>query len=146
MPLVITGGWEVLSMRMSGRYAPGLYAGVTGFLALVAINAFSIPDSLTQAKERDRITVSAQLEQAQAEAAKKVADAYSKNGIANFDQLIISNYTLSNTPPRLDWRRTVDQSKKTIIYDKNRQCLGYALAGKFYFTRYYEGVCNDGTR
>ena len=133
-------------MRMSGRYAPGLYAGVTGFLALVAINAFSIPDSLTQAALRDRITAEAQLEQAQAEAAKKVADAYSRSAIANFDQLIISNYTLSNTPPRLDWRRTVDQSKKTIIYDKNRQCAGYALGGKFYFTKYYEGVCNDGTR
>ena len=133
-------------MRMSGRYAPGLYAGVTGFLALVAINAFSIPDSLIQAKERDRITAEASIEQAKAEAAKKVADAYSKNAIANFDQLIISNYTLSNTQPHLDWRRTVDQSKKTIIYDKNRQCAGYALGGKFYFTKYYEGVCNDGTR
>ncbi len=132
-------------MRMSGRYAPGLYAGVTGFLALVAINAFSIPDSLTQAAKRDRITAEASIEQAKAEAASKVADAYSKNAIASFDQLIISNYTLSNTPPRLDWRRTVDQSKKTIIYDKNRQCAGYALGGKFYFTLYYQGVC-DVTR
>jgi hypothetical protein len=129
-------------MKLSGRYAPGLYAGVTGILALVAINAFSIPDSLQQSKERDRITADAQLEQAQAEAAKKVADAYSKNAIANFDQLIISNYTLSNTPPRLDWRRTVDESKKTLIYDKNRQCVGYALNGKFFFTKYYDGVCN----
>lgn len=133
-------------MKMSGRYAPGLYTGVTGFLALVAINAFSIPDSLTQAALRDRITADAQLEQTKAEAAKKVSDTYSKNGIANFEQLIISNYTLSNTPPKLDWRRTVDQSKKTIIYDKNRQCVGYALGGRFYFTKYYEGVCNDGTR
>ncbi len=133
-------------MRMSGKYAPGLYAGVTGFLALVAINAFNIPDSLSQAKERDRLNAEAQLEQAQAEAAKKVADAYSKNGIANFDGLIISNYTLSNTPPRLDWRRTVDGSKKTLIYDKNRQCVGYALGGKFFFTLYYQGVCNDVTR
>ena len=133
-------------MRMSGRYAPGLYAGVTGFLALVAINAFSIPDSLTQAALRDRITADAQLEQTKAEATKKVADAYSKNAIANINELIISDYTLSNTPPHLDWRRTVDQSKKTLIYDKNRQCAGYALGGKFYFTKYYEGVCNDGTR
>ena len=133
-------------MKMSGRYSPGLYAGVTGILALVAINAFSIPSSLEQAEERSRITAEAQLEQTKAEAAKKVADAYSKNAIANINELIISDYTLSNTPPHLDWRRTVDQSKKTIIYDKNRQCAGYALGGKFYFTKYYEGVCNDGTR
>jgi hypothetical protein len=129
-------------MKLSGRYAPGLYAGVGGILAIVGINAFTIPDSLQQTALRDRITADAQLEQAQAEAARKVADSYSKNGIAHFDQLIISNYTLSNTPPRLDWRRTVDQSKKTIIYDKNRVCVGYALAGKFFFIRYYTGVCN----
>jgi len=133
-------------MKISGRYSPGLYAGVTGFLLLVGINAFSIPDSLQQAKQRDQISSETELEKTKAEAAKKVADAYSKNAIANINELIISDYTLSNTPPHLDWRRTVDQSKKTLIYDKNRQCAGYALGGKFYFTKYYEGVCNDGTR
>ena len=129
-------------MKLSGRYAPGLYAGVTGILALVAINAFSIPDSLQQSKERDRITADAQLEQTKAEATKKIADAYSKNSVANFNQLIISNYTLSNTPPRIDWKRSVDPNKKTFIFDKNRVCVGYALGGKLYFSQYYEGVCN----
>lgn len=130
-------------MRMSGRYAPGLYAGVTGILALVAINAFSIPDSLQQASERSRITADAQLEQTKAEAAKKTADAYSKNAIANFDQLIIDGYTLNNRPPGLNWK-LIDPFKKTIIFDQHRQCAGYALQGKFYFTKYYEGVCNNG--
>lgn len=131
-------------MKMSGRYAPGLYAGVTGILALVAINAFSIPSSLQQSAERDRLTADAQLEQTKAEAAKKVADAYAKNGIANFDQLIVKDYTFGHKPPRIDWHRTVDPSKKTIIYDKNRLCVGYALGGHFYFTEYYQGVCNNG--
>lgn len=130
-------------MKMSGRYAPGLYAGVTGILVLILINAFSIPDSLQQAKERDRLTAFSQLELAQAEAAKKIADAYSKNGIASFDQLIIDGYTLSNTPPGLNWK-LIDPRKKTMIFDQYRQCAGYALQGKFYFTRYYEGVCNNG--
>jgi hypothetical protein len=130
MPLTSVGGMRRgVQMKISGRYSPGLYAGVTGFLLLVGINAFSIPDSLQQAKQREQISAETELEKTKAEAAKKVADAYSKNAIANFDQLIISNYTLSNTPPRLDWRRTVDQSKKTLIYDKNRQCVGYALGG-----------------
>lgn len=128
-------------MKMSGRYAPGLYAGVTGILVLFVINGFSIPDSLQQAAERDRITASASLELAQAEAAKKVADAYSKNAIASFDQLIIDGYTLSNTPPGLNWK-LIDPRKKTMIFDQYRQCAGYALQGKFYFTKYYEGVCN----
>lgn len=81
-------------------------------------------------------------EKTQAESDKAIADAYQKNQIANFDQLIISNYTLSNTPPKLDWQRSVDSSKKTIIYDRYRKCIGYAKNGKFYFTLYYKGVCD----
>jgi hypothetical protein len=130
-------------MKISGRYAPGLYAGVTGILALVAINAFTIPDSLNATKERDRIAAETQLEQAKAEAAKKVAEAYSQNAIANYDQLIIDGYTLNNTPPRLNWK-LLDPFKKTFIFDQHRQCAGYVLQGKFYFTKYYEGVCSNG--
>jgi hypothetical protein len=106
------------------------------------INAFSIPDSLKQAQERDSYRNQAELEKAKAESAKKAADAYSQNGIANFDQLIISNYTLNNQPPRIDWKHTVDPSKKTFIFDRNRLCIGYAQQGQFYFTKYYQGVCN----
>ncbi len=130
-------------MKMSGRYAPGLYAGVTGILALVAINAFTIPSSLTAASERDRIAAETQLEQTKAEAAKKVANAYSQNAIANYEQLIIDGYTLNNTPPRLNWK-LIDPFKKTFIFDQYRQCAGYVLQGKFYFTKYYEGVCSNG--
>ena len=132
-------------MRISGRYSPGLYAGVTGFLLLVGINALSIPDSLNQARERDRITADAQLEQTKAETAKKIADTYSKNQIANFNKLILIRYTLSSAPPHLDWTRSVDPNKKTVIYDRHRRCIGYAYRGKFYFIKYYdEGVCKNG--
>jgi hypothetical protein len=130
-------------MKMSGRYAPGLYAGVTGILALVAINAFTIPSSLNAASERERINAEATLEQTKAENAKRVASAYSQNAIANFDQLIIDGYTLTNQPPRLNWK-LIDPFKKTFIFDQYRQCAGYALQGKFYFTKYYEGVCSNG--
>ncbi len=131
-------------MKISGRYSPGLYAGVTGFLLLIGINAFSIPDSLQQASVRDRLTAEAELEKTKAEATKKVADAYSKNAIANFDQLTVTDYTLSNTPPQMDWRHSVDPTKKTFVYDKYRRCTGYALNGKFFFVLYYSGVCNNG--
>ena len=129
-------------MKLSGRYSFGLGAGVSGFLLLMLINAFSIPDALKQASDKDLYRTQAELEKTKAESAKKAADAYSKNGIANFDQLIISNYTLSNQPPRIDWKHTVDPSKKTFIFDKNRLCIGYAVKGQFYFTKYYQGVCN----
>ena len=129
-------------MKLSGRYSFGLGAGVSGFLLLMLINAFSIPDALKQASDKDLYRTQAELEKAKAESAKKAAEAYSKNGIANFEQLIISNYTLSNQPPRIDWNHTVDPSKKTLIFDKNRLCIGYAQQGRFYFTKYYQGVCN----
>jgi hypothetical protein len=129
-------------MKISGRYSPGLHAGVMGFLLLVGINAFTIPNSLSTAKERDRIAAEAELETTKAEAAKKVADAYAKNKITKFKQLIVKDYTLSNTPPKMDWRHSVDPTQKTVIYDKYRRCTGYAYQGKFYFTLYYTGVCN----
>jgi hypothetical protein len=132
-------------MKMSGRYAPGLYAGVTGVLALVAINAFSIPSSVHQASEREQLRASAQLEKARIEAAKEIATAYSDNQIASFEQLIIDGYTLNNQPPSLNWK-LLDPFKKTFIFDQSRQCAGYALQGKFYFTKYYQGVCENGTR
>jgi len=131
-------------MKISGRYSPGLYAGVIGFLLLVGINSFTIPNSLKQAEERERLMAEAETEQTKAESAKKVADAYSKNAIANFDTLTVNDYTLSNTPPRIDWRHTVDPAKKTVVYDKYRKCVGYAYQGKFFFTLYYEGVCTNG--
>jgi hypothetical protein len=81
-------------------------------------------------------------EKSQAQSAKAIADAYQKNQIATFEQLVINDYTLNNTPPRLDWQRTVDPNKKTLIYDRYRRCVGYALNGKFYFTLYYKGVCD----
>ena len=129
-------------MKFSGKYSFGLGAGVSGFLLLILINAFTIPDSLKQASDKDLYRTQAELEKAKAESAKKAADAYSQNGIANFEQLIISNYTLSNQPPRIDWNHTVDPTKKTFIFDKNRLCIGYAIKGQFYFTKYYQGVCN----
>jgi hypothetical protein len=130
-------------MKISGRYSPGLYAGVTGFLLLVGINAFTISNSLQLATERDRLTSEAQLEQTKAEQAKKIADAYADNQITTFDTLTVSDYTLSNQPPRIDWSHTVDPTRKTIIYDKFRKCAGYAYQAKFYFTKHYEGVCNN---
>jgi hypothetical protein len=123
-------------MKLSGRYSPGLYAGVGGILTIVAINSLSIPNSLQ-----------AQLEQTRAETARKVADAYSENNIANVDELIISDYTLNNNPPKIDWQNTVDKTQKTFVYDKFRRCVGYAYQGKFLFVKYYnEGICENATR
>jgi hypothetical protein len=100
--------------------------------------------SLTTAKaSSDNITWwHTEQEKLQAESAKAIADAYKKNQIANFDQLIVSDYTLGQNPPRINWQHSVNPARKTFIYDRYRKCVGYALKGKFYFTVYYKGVCD----
>jgi hypothetical protein len=85
---------------------------------------------------------SVEQEKSEAESAKAIADAYQKNQIAHFNQLIVSNYTLNNTPPQLDWEHSVNPSEKTVVYDRYRKCIGYAYQGEFYFTLYYKGVCD----
>jgi hypothetical protein len=81
-------------------------------------------------------------EKTQAENAKAIADAYQENQIAHFDQLIVSNYTLNNTPPQIDWEHIVNPNEKTIVYDRFRKCIGYAYQGQFKFILYYKGVCD----
>jgi hypothetical protein len=83
-----------------------------------------------------------QREKTEAENAKAIADAYQENQIAYFNQLIVSNYTLNNSPPQLDWQHIVNPNEKTIIYDRYRKCIGYAYQGQFKFILYYKGVCD----
>ncbi|MBD2033928.1 hypothetical protein H6F76_02520 [Leptolyngbya sp. FACHB-321] len=62
------------------------------------------------------------------------------------NKLILVRYTLSDTPPHLDWSKSVNPYKKTVVFDRHRKCIGYAYKGKFFFIKYYsEEVC-DGTR
>lgn len=84
------------------------------------------------------------LQEAQARAAKQIADAYAKNQIAHFEQLIVQGYTLTDNaePPQVDWQRSVHPNRKTYIYSQDKVCVGYAYKGRFYFIRYYPGVCS----
>lgn len=93
-------------------------------------------------RAKTELTAQTDLEKAQVEAAKNVADAHSKNQIAQFQQLIVNGYVLNKQPPQVDWARTVNPFQKTYVFDKNRKCIGYAHQGKFYFSLYYKGVCD----
>ena len=73
---------------------------------------------------------------------KELADSANKNQIAQFDQLVITGYSLSKQPPNLDWKLNVDPAKKTFIYDKRRVCIGYALEGKLHFIATENTACN----
>ncbi len=116
-----------------------------GALALLATGKAAYEQSLWSHTERSKTDLQAQakVEKVQAETSKDVADAYAKNQIAHFDQLIVRGYVLNNTPPRVDWQHSVNPNKKTFIYDQYRRCVGYAHKGRFYFVNYYIGVCNQ---
>jgi hypothetical protein len=74
---------------------------------------------------------------------KEIADNAAKNRIAQFNQLVISNYELdAKKPPNLDWKKSVDPKKKTFIYDKNRLCIGNAENGTFNFISIDTTACN----
>jgi len=73
---------------------------------------------------------------------KELADSANKNQIAQFDQLVITGYSLSKQPPNLDWKLNVDPAKKTFIYDKRRVCIGYALEGRLHFIATENTACN----
>lgn len=92
---------------------------------------------------KSRLQANSELEAQRAKSTKDVADAYAKNQVTTFNELIVRDYILNKQPPQIDWNHTVDPSKKTLIYDKYRKCVGYALNGKFYFTLYYQGVCHQ---
>ena len=73
---------------------------------------------------------------------KELSDTANKNQVAQFDQLVITSYSLSKQPPNLDWKLSVDPAKKTFIYDKRRVCIGYALEGKLHFINTENTACN----
>jgi hypothetical protein len=108
---------------------------ITGLVIVTALITSSATSKYASWWKQER-------ERSEAQNAKAIADTYRENQIAHFEQLIVNNYTLNNTPPHIDWQRSVDPSKKTYIYDRYRKCVGYALNGKLYFTLYYKGVCN----
>ncbi|HEY9879617.1 MAG TPA: hypothetical protein V6D29_14260 [Leptolyngbyaceae cyanobacterium] len=82
-------------------------------------------------------------EQERVELAKELADTYRDNQIADVQQFIVTDYTLSDQPPVLDWNTSVDPTRKTFIFDKNRLCIGYAEGGQFSFVRTTPGACNQ---
>lgn len=96
--------------------------------------------------ELAKAAVDSRLERIHAETQKDVAETYSENQIANFDKLILVNYTLSSSLPKRDWKHIVNPSKKVMIYDKYRRCIGVAYQGELLFIRSHPEVCNQESR
>jgi hypothetical protein len=106
---------------------------------LVLIASFTTTNAILQQQswqeaqqQKAQLKANADLEQVKAEETKAIAKAYERNQIANFDSLIIRDYTLSDTPPVVEWQYVTDPTRKTMIYDQYRRCIGYALNGQFH--------------
>ncbi len=92
-------------------------------------------------EQKSQLESQADLEQTKAEQAKAIAKAYERNQIANVESLIIRDYVLSDIPPAVDWQHVTDPTRKTIIYDQYRRCIGYALGGEFQFIQTNNQAC-----
>lgn len=115
---------------------------------LVLIASFSATNAILQQQswqetqqQKAQLKANADLEQVKAEETKAIAKAYERNQIANFDSLIIQDYTFSDIPPAVDWTYVTDPTRKTMIYDQYRRCIGYALNGQFHSIQTNNQAC-----
>ena len=115
---------------------------------LVVIASFSATDAALRQQswqkaqeQKAQLESQADLEQTKAEQAKAIAKAYERNQIAHVEALIIRDYTLSEVPPVVDWQHVTDPSRKTLIYDQYRRCIGYAFNGQFNFIQTNNQAC-----
>jgi hypothetical protein len=78
---------------------------------------------------KSQIRLSGELEKTKAEVSREIADAYRKNQIGSFNQIEITDYVYSSTPPNLDWKHNVDSNTLTIVLDQYRRCVGVVHKG-----------------
>jgi hypothetical protein len=132
-------------MKISGRYSPGLYAGVTGFLLLMVINAFSCSTNLELSREKDayrskvelekaRLNAQSEIDTERAKLQRRVADTYAENEVKPVENFSIWGY-LDNPKqrPQIDLRAFSDPNQKVYIYDAANKCIGMVNQGRFYW-------------
>jgi hypothetical protein len=118
----------------------GLQSVTVGCLLCVGV---LLSSRFVQAQAEAKIQAAKLFEIQQIADEKEIADNAVKNRIAQFDQLLLTHYVLNaKQPPKLDWKRSVNPSKKTFIYDKNRLCIGNAEQGTFNFISTNATACN----
>ena len=93
--------------------------------------------------DKSEIRLSGELEKTKAEVSREIADAYRKNQIGSFNQIEITDYVYSSTPPNLDWNHNVDPNTLTIVLDQYRRCVGVAHKGTYIHAYKDPGVCQN---
>jgi hypothetical protein len=133
--------------RLIERWGLAALAGLSACLGLLgAQQTFAHWDGLSQQATASRVRLTTQRAQtlariAEIEQQRAVIDALRDNHTTDFDELIIKDYVLSEQQPVLDWQTTVNPAHTTRIYDKHRQCIGFAYQGNFYFIQHYPKAC-----
>ena len=131
------------------RWGLPTLAGLTSCLGLLgAQQTFGYWDSLA----REEATVKAQIhghdlqtarEIRDIEAQRQRIDALRENHVSDFDQLIVQGYVIGPNPPvGINWHTSTNPDRETLIYDQNRQCIGFAYRGIFYFVNEFPEACN----
>ncbi|HEY9876863.1 MAG TPA: hypothetical protein V6D29_00345 [Leptolyngbyaceae cyanobacterium] len=115
-----------------------LLVGVVVLRDAIAGNAYHSAQNRQLEAEKARI----EAEKKRVEMTRELADTYKENHIADTPTLTVTDYVLNPDPPLIDWNTSVDPTKKTLIYDKNRLCIGYAQSGQLHFVLTTPGACN----
>lgn len=133
-------------MRIGNKFQVVTAASVVGLVAIALLStghsSLKFANWWRSEESKSRFEANSEIDKTQAESSKKTADAYQKNRVAQFNQVVLSNYVLNDNPPKVDWWNSVNRSEKTYVYDKYKTCVGYAFEGKFYFVKYLTKVCN----
>ena len=134
------------------RLTSGKIVSGVSFLGLLFVGSFSIGTALNQnqvwqATEAEKAQLKAQstIEQTKAEETRRIADSYSKNQVATYSSLTLQNYTYNPKkppkPPADFWVYSVDPSRRTLILDRFRRCIGNAYQGQFTFLANDQQAC-----
>lgn len=124
--------------------------GAINIIVLVGVFAsFIIPkidemrDWRTSQKLIAQQDQAAEIQRRNIERQREIADAAEENQIADIEELIVQNYVANpEQDPQIDWVTSVDPTRKTMIYDKYKACVGYALNGVFVSVFRENEACN----
>ena len=109
---------------------------------VATIAATLLPSFVKNVQLTQQTQSSLALEKHRVELATETANLYREKGVANFDSMVALDYAYQpGKPPEMDWERSFDPTKRTLLYDKDRICVGSVYAGKFYFIDQYPETC-----
>lgn len=118
-------------------------AGIGGIVFTKANSALlAQSDYQTSQQSIARLQFDSALEQQRAQITRANADVMQRNQVTSSDSLILYGYTLSDVPPDFAWvDRAADPSRRVMLYDQNRACVGQIHQHQFRFIKTDSTAC-----